>query len=60
MLLLGLMKCVVMVAVSIGSALRDLRDIERRMEEFAHGSSATITGIHNVMVPIVVDRWPRP
>jgi hypothetical protein len=40
-LLHGLMQCVVMAAVSIGSALGDLRDIERRMEDFAAGSSVT-------------------
>jgi hypothetical protein len=52
MLLHGIMQCITMAAVSIGSALQELRDIERRMEEFAHGSSATIAGIHPVMVPI--------
>jgi hypothetical protein len=54
MLLHGLMQCITMAAVNIGNALRDLREIERQMEEISHGSSATIAGIHPVMVPIFV------
>jgi hypothetical protein len=45
----GLMQCITLAAVSIGGALRDLRETERQMEEFSHGSSATIAGIHPVM-----------
>jgi hypothetical protein len=54
MLLHGLMQCVTMAAVSIGGALRELRETERQMEKITHGSSATIAGIHPVMVPIAV------
>jgi hypothetical protein len=54
MLLHDLMQCITLVALSIGGALRDFREIEREMEEFSSGSSTTIAGIHSVMVPIFV------
>ena len=52
MLLHVLMQCIVLATTSISNAVRDLHGIEQRMEAFAPGSSATISGIHAALLPI--------